>query len=356
MRVLLVALTIGSALFTGCRIDPNAEREIALLRSEILDLEDKYYSLKNRCDPNSNEYYEGSVNGAPLHQESAPGEVIYSEPDIIHDPSGDIFCDSSPDNAENYAPAYSNPHIQFNPAETMPPASMDEGSRQPTVLENSGAATDSETLPPFEIEFENNSQPNQQLQVGTDSEVAAISINRSISGGHDLDGVPGHEGLVLLIQPETRTGQVIQQPGSLTINVTEPSLQATRNSIARWSFTAGEVKNFFVKDDYPDKGILLHLPWDEIRPSTRSLLVRVEFTTIDNRTFETVREFEIEPPNSDYSVDDPIVAQWVERDERWRDISTARNTWGNDARRTSTPLSRNEADTPSNRPQWRPIR
>ena len=36
------------SVVTGCRIDPNAEREIALLRSEILDLEDQYYTLRSR--------------------------------------------------------------------------------------------------------------------------------------------------------------------------------------------------------------------------------------------------------------------------------------------------------------------
>ena len=51
MRFVLL-LIVGVLLSTGCRMNPRAEREIALLRAEILDLEDQYYSLKSRCEAN----------------------------------------------------------------------------------------------------------------------------------------------------------------------------------------------------------------------------------------------------------------------------------------------------------------
>ena len=48
MRLLIIIVMAAATL--GCRTtDSSSRREIALLRTEILDLEDQYYLLKSRC-------------------------------------------------------------------------------------------------------------------------------------------------------------------------------------------------------------------------------------------------------------------------------------------------------------------
>ena len=53
-------------------------------------------------------------------------------------------------------------------------------------------------------------------------EVASISINPSATRGEDLDGIPGDEGVVLLVQPRSDSGNVIQTTGDLTVSIIDP--------------------------------------------------------------------------------------------------------------------------------------
>ena len=61
-------LIIGLCLVAvGCNADPRSRRETALLRAEILDLEDKYYLIKSERD----------AAVAQLNTFQTGGEIIY---------------------------------------------------------------------------------------------------------------------------------------------------------------------------------------------------------------------------------------------------------------------------------------
>lgn len=402
---MLFLLTISM----GCRIDPSAEREIALLRSEILDLEDQYYSLKSQCGTTAEnnidgdiQYYDGGQNVEYLPQ-GDPGiivgeDVMLNEP--LHSPSGQIYgaaggrfgqtiesCDCPTQGlsyAQNYQPnvIFNEPAVNPNqpaPSERISAQSEEYQTRLPESIVDRDTELDSyrpgiaslrgqERREPqtresdlAEIEFDDfdaneySLSPPQNEEVG----VAGINIDRIASGGQDLDGIPGHEGLVLLIQPESIDGEVVQTSGRLSIEVTDPKLRRPRNSIASWQFSPHEVQNFFVKEQLSEQGILLHLPWDRNAPENRKLLVHVEFTTNDDRVFEATREFEIEPPEISYSPEDPIISQWVERDKRWKDLPSSQPQ--NFANKTGTLRSRIPTRPASSQrqvsqPEWRPVR
>ena len=415
---ILLVLTISS----GCRIDPNAEREIALLRSEILDLEDQYYTLKSQCEgggiveaggiiQEDIQYYDAGQNTEYYPQgEFVPGTIV-GEGIMLNEPvygpaSGQIYgaadsrfgqhrqlnagCDCQPQTMnypQNYQPnvIFSNPVIDTNqpaPAwlaasrtkeQCVPEKRIDDFSGAPQARLPESIVDHDPEFESFqpgtarepqlsEAEFDDFDLEDYSLDAPhtVEIDVAGISIDRIASGGQDLDGLPGHEGLVLLIQPESLDGEIVQTPGRLAIEVTDPKLRRPRNSIAKWQFSPYEVRNFFVKEQIEEQGILLHLPWDRNAPENRLLLVHVEFTTDDERVFEATREFEIEPPEISYSPEDPIISQWVERDERWKDFPASQpqnyaNQFGN-RRRSRIPSRPVSSERQLSQPQWRPVR
>ena len=146
-----------------------------------------------------------------------------------------------------------------------------------------------------------------------------IMINQSETSGKDVDGLPGDEGLNLLLQTKDSRGKIVLQGGELTVSVIDPK---QRQRIGFWRFLAGETELFFVDRDQDTDGILLHLPWDESTPRRSRLLVHVQFVTQDGRTLTTSSDVRIKPPTGDYSPDDPQVINWTQSDALWGDIIT----------------------------------
>ena len=92
-------LIIGLCLVTiGCNADPRSRRETALLRAEILDLEDKYYLLKSERDLAVAELstFQGGFSEGEIIYESAAGTPIYSEfeSNIVTPPADQIPLDT----------------------------------------------------------------------------------------------------------------------------------------------------------------------------------------------------------------------------------------------------------------------
>lgn len=87
MRFFVLLCCLGP-LAAGCNSDPRCRRETALLRAEILDLEDKYYLMKEQRDQ-ALAVAEGEVVTQVVSQESGTdviydgfidGAIIYDEP------------------------------------------------------------------------------------------------------------------------------------------------------------------------------------------------------------------------------------------------------------------------------------
>ena len=407
-------LTILCVLALGCQSDPNCRRETALLRSEILDLEDKYYLLKSERDSllqnqgtAVNQIYAGEPQiytaGEPIYEQPA---LIYEQPplldgqllgsEVIYDQNYDqgiAYVDNQShyvDTGEPYygAPTYDNVHYHdpdivyddqigypnemgyqdnypneigyqdtiINPGEIINPS-------QPTLARSTNQlAPDDSILPLY------SSQPNTSVldtppedfdlhaplldqeidsyqsdlsdeqadmnelnllleepdkhEIGFGSganlqEITEVVINRLATQGHDIDGLPGDEGLDLLIQPRSADGQVQLTTGQLTVSVIDPTQPAQRQRIGLWKFVESETELFFANNELGNYGILLHLPWDQQTPVNENLTVHVRFIPPSGQTFETTTQIQIEPPQSNYSPDDPLVTGWTRSDSRW---------------------------------------
>lgn len=322
----------------GCNADPRGRRETALLRAEILDLEDKYYQIKFERDQAKAELsaFQGGFSDGQIIYDSPAGTPVYSEYDsnVVTPPANQIPFDNGTPTVDpadpiqielNESDSYF-PSDPSNPAELPEPDRFVPGSQSRTRLNGP----------------ESNSPP------GT---VAEIVIDKRQSQGQDVDGKPGDEGLNLLIQPKAFSGETLLQTGELTVSVIDPAESPDDQRVGLWKFLPDETKLFFANDSRRSRGILLHLPWDQSTPRNRELVVFVRFRTNDGRNLETSSKIRINPPGNAYSADDPLIAGWTNRDKRWSNPSKgAANRKSIKAIPASTGSSRIQ------KPTWRPVR
>ena len=431
MRVLFVILL--SCFAIGCNSDPRCRRETALLRAEILDLEDKYYLLKsqhqNQLSQISNgtiqgEIYsdahgiadgqilDGSIVGQPYYTDT--GE-IYSgqiDGDIIYD-NGSRLNTAAPTSLSDYPISVDNAHPSVLSSDMSPnrltqprinsptsnnPMPTDQGQGRSVIQPANESQIDTfedlrmpELEDPTDLEGSSNPsrrQPGQltldgpEFSVGYDNRatespiVTEVKINRDATRGHDVDGIPGDEGIDLLIQPKTADGSVEFLAGELTVSVIDPSQTAALQRIGLWKFLPEETELFFANDELGNQGILLHLPWDQSTPINSRLIVHVRFIAPDGRILKTSSELRVTPPTENYSVDDPLVAGWTKRDSRWipnpaldaaeRESDWVRSQNHNRIRVQTSPFDLNPSPartrikaTPvktRSKPRWRPVR
>lgn len=402
-------------LAIGCNSDPNCRRETALLRSEILDLEDKYYLLKSERDAlaqgqgfvESQIYAESQpISGSPIpidsqflghetyghpsyhqpyHQDVAHDEsvvydqgVVYDD-GVIHDDGlgydqGTAYVDGQGYYVDTGEPYYGEPAYAvdaYGPGDpdiiyendsrfqgglphgfpgTLSSAHHGEivdgaiyGGQPPMVQSEVKLAPDDSILPlysddetgemesdsyieDFDLEVDLDLLPEapRDTKVGfalgrnkNVQEVTEIVINRLATRGHDIDGIPGDEGLDLLIQPRSADGQIQLIAGELTVSVIDPTQVTAQQRIGLWKFVESETELFFANNELGSYGILLHLPWDQETPVSKKLTIHVRFIPSGGKTFETAAEIRIDPPQPDYSPDAPMVTGWTRSDKRW---------------------------------------
>ncbi len=321
MRFACIVILL-SLICSGCRVNPRAEREIALLRAEILDLEDQYYMIKSQRDSAVSRLHECGISYDPqgFPVEGLPGNPIGSGTNVIY---------------ENAPGVFDRPTLKI---EDQDPPKKPATSRQ---------------TPPSSASYARTTR--QRTATGDANSVSKVMVNRRLSGGQDLDGITGDEGISLMIQPLDDSGAVQKAAGQVVVRIDEDLGAATARQIGLWEFTSDEIESFFVKDDYPEQGILLHLPWNAELPENRRIRVTVLFITPNRKNLETSIEFNIVPPPQNYSVDDPVIASWIESDDRWRDLDTSLPP--PQAESSNQRVSDVDSSAPRvSAPKWRPVR
>lgn len=375
LRRLLAAIGFCFVVISlGCNADPSCRRETALLRAEILDIEDKYAVLQSRYESTATELHQ--YTGAPIDQTmygatSNYHDVILNQEIISDNGAYPGYVESYPSEQVIYGNSVQSyplgtgiivegPAVQLgSPYSQEIIAAPSQGFGTPVdggiINESHGEGVLVPNESPFQAPPQNENSlplpsdtrnrrgvrpddfelelPGQNrrsipaLQASTTlngrrtnktKPVTEILVNRTMTSGQDVDNSPGDEGLNLLLQTKDAKGQIVLQGGELTVSLIDPK---QRQRIGFWRFLASETELFFVDKAQDTDGILLHLPWDESVPQRARLLVHVQFVTLDGRTLTTSSDVLIKPPTNDYSPEDPRVINWTQSDALWGDSS-----------------------------------
>ena len=391
MRFFTTSILLGGLLLViapGCQTASlQCQRETALLRAEILDLEDKYYALQSQQASMLNGGHGNVISngvigsgvvlgtqvaGTPVISDGYPviqGDVIYYDETLPYSApiqqaplGGEIYYEGQPIPGQ----VFPDQQIIQPGVEVLPTPAA-----QPDSFNLELGPTPAESNPtPAEGTFSESEQTDQtlslpdspELKVGyedldldlADSEVDRIEIATSATRGKDLDGIAGDDVIELLVKTLDRDGAFVDKTGEMTITVTDQLV----GEIGKWTFLPEELKLFLSRDEFGNTGTLLHLPWTDRIPVSKRVIIRVSMM-IDNIEYVATRQIEIKPPTAAISNDE--VVGWTSNDRRW--VSGARGSRSQRSRSSSV-SGRNSAPTrlptsPSTavkRPQWKPVR
>ncbi|HEV3024828.1 MAG TPA: hypothetical protein VGX76_20265, partial [Pirellulales bacterium] len=87
---------------------------------------------------------------------------------------------------------------------------------------------------------------------GGDEAVRQITLNRRLTGGHDTDGRPGDEGVMVVVEPLDAEGELIEVAGDISVILLDPAQQGEATHVARWDFTAEEAAKYLKRTPMGD--------------------------------------------------------------------------------------------------------
>ena len=120
---------------------------------------------------------------------------------------------------------------------------------------------------------------------GDSSQVAQVSLDARLTGGYEVDGRPGDDGIMVVIEPRDAAGQLLDAAAPVSVVVLDPVLSGKTARVARWDFTAEETAALF-REMAPGGRIHLEMIWPAATPLHETLHVFVRYTTADGRRLE----------------------------------------------------------------------
>ncbi|HUY93159.1 MAG TPA: hypothetical protein VMV10_30800 [Pirellulales bacterium] len=306
------ALLLGIAV-SGCRT--NISRD--LLEQELRMQEDKIYELEGLVE----EYQQQldscqRENQSLLKERPAPHAKSRRQrlddeelrPPTVELPGGD-------------PPPYDGPPVISPPDPNVPDgqrrdefeAPPPSNARLPNAISVPGESNTE--LPQFEkpVEDEAPAEDNSaDDKTAGDETVTQISLNRKLTGGHNVDDKPGDEGLMVVIEPLDASGQLIEAPGDVSVVVLDPAQEGEAARVARWDFTVDEAAEHIKRTPLGD-GLHFDLRWPHGPPANRTLNVYVRFTTLEGKKLQLEKQIEVRLPG-DSGTNDSAPA-WTKIDQ-----------------------------------------
>lgn len=368
----IIMLTVVTV---GCNsVSPKTERQIALLRAEILDLGNQYSDLKSRHRSALNKlqqctgeqipsnllappYYNttdeyllddcpgcdiiiddvGSLgsHADPLRQPFAePNNNLFANDNSVANLNGGNFGNQRPFDSSipQHQPSERHPTVARN-VRTNPAAPNPAGPIGTGVI----GGTDSQSIQNVGWEQPLNeigeTVLSDQLQISTPSDVAQIFINPENTMLSDFDGDNMEDGLTLLVQPLDNTGTIVPRAGDVVVSVVKDTPGEKPQRIGFWKFASDQVLRR-VTTERGRRGLLFELPWQRSIPQGDNLVIFVRYINSTGQSLET---------SLDILADQSTVNREVQP------FKSASGTLQND------PALR-QAKAPVDVPEWRPIR
>jgi hypothetical protein len=123
--------------------------------------------------------------------------------------------------------------------------------------------------------------------------VKEIAIGRG-TGGIDDDGVPGDEGLLVVVVPKDEDGSAVKVPARALVAAWEITPAGLKNPIGSWNISADKLRPMW-KSGLISTGYFIAVPW-QTPPSMDRVRVAVRLITTDGRAFEADRDVNVRPP------------------------------------------------------------
>jgi len=320
------AVLLGIAA-SGCRT--NLSRD--LLEQELRMQEDKIYELQGLVE----EYQQQldscqRENQSLLKEHAAPASSRDSrassrsrrhpreEGDELSLPQVEMPAGSL---RGGNAPAYNGPPV-ISPPDPEVPEGEHRDEFEPTKPSNAKLPSsitvpgeDNSELPQFELPAGGNPPADDKTtgdEMPGEETVTQISLNRKLTGGHNVDDQPGDDGLMVVIEPLDASGELIEVPGEVSVVVLDPAQEGEAARVARWDFTSEEAAQHIKRTPMGD-GLHFDLRWPHGPPANRTLNLYVRFKTLEGKKLQLEKEIEVRLPGKDDSSD--AAPAWTKADK-----------------------------------------
>jgi len=260
------------ALLAGCRSDPS----IDLLESELRFLEDKVYALQD-----------------VVQQKDSQLSSVQRENDALRKRLG--LPGDLDDNRRNASPIPERPR-QRPAADSFPPKSMDDLESPEIEIGDAADLPDLESVAPIaEVSL---TQPasvleSNRVEEAIDRVVTKIVLNPKLTGGYNLDGQPGDEGIMVVIEPQNESAEYVDASGPISIVLLDPAYAGEQAFISRWDFDSTEAAKT-LKRSLLGKGFHLKLPWTTDHPDHDTLLLHVRYTTTEGEVLQAKQNIRVD--------------------------------------------------------------
>ncbi len=220
IRLRLIAAA-AFLVFAGCNADPGSRREIALLRAELVDLENEYYSLKSRCKADGSQTESSAFcddSGTVNHSgETWPAEHY----PVGSYPSGGFGGSLDPGNS-------TNPVIQTMPAGQAPATNPTGGTPVPEEIDLTPAGP----LPGGQSAGNQSDGARSGRPPHTPAAEVLFVGDQTTARDHDGDGKPDgiEAGFVLL----DASGQAVTGPARLVFSLMDDALPSGQQRLGLW--------------------------------------------------------------------------------------------------------------------------
>ncbi|MHB8901216.1 MAG: hypothetical protein ACYC6Y_20905 [Thermoguttaceae bacterium] len=218
--------------------------------------------------------------------------------------------EASPPRRSNSPPPARNPEPEsnapsFDPGEFRPPViefptePAPEGTIPPSLLPDPAVEPQvpapGQTGPPRTTPIEPTSHQEPALlqpqvepvpagEVSLDSSPIQRVALGPLVGTLQLDGKPGDDGLVIVVEPWDGSGRMLSTAADVSVVLIDPAEPAQTARYAQWNFSAQQVAELFRDGDVP--GLHLELPWPGDPPRHGRMHLFVRYATSDGRNLE----------------------------------------------------------------------
>ncbi len=145
------------------------------------------------------------------------------------------------------------------------------------------------------------SQLAENQQVALTSEQAdvfyrleALKFNMLLTSGYDRDGLPGDDGLSVLLMPVDVHGDLVKLAGEIELELFDMTLPAEEQRLGQWRFTTDEVREHWHKALF-STGYLFKVDWPRI-PVSSELTLHARMVVSDGRKFDATTQVKVSPP------------------------------------------------------------
>jgi len=271
----LPVLAILCLALPACRSRPNPT--VMLLERELREHEDEIYRLRHRLKRCQEEACSTCREGT------------------LSKPVGGEETEDGPKLQVDFSGAKRAEGIDTSP---KPPKETSDPGTAPTW---DGTSPSSESLPDLlrgpsnEPSKEPESDSTELSDQVDNRRVNRIVLKRHLCGGYDDDGKPGHEGILVVVEPRDDRDRPVDAPAEASVVIIDPAIEDERGRVARWDLTAAETTRLFGQLG-SEHGMQLALPWPSGPPIHPDVRLFVRYTTSDGRKLQAEMPMRIDLP------------------------------------------------------------